>query len=174
VSLTLQPFPHFLNYIQQEEMLIIGCDNCEQEEKYDMRFVGLVGGRLIKSAPSGIPEGAIRNNPLHMADLSYWELVNPLPKFTIPTADEDGGVYIVEEEPEVPFIYVDKEYQRAQELKSLAKADNKDSSIELDNELSKMTVNELRAALKEKGVKVKDYWKKADLVARLEMASEET
>lgn len=71
------------------------CKGCV-EKKYDMRFVGWKDGKLIKTAPSGLKQGQIQKNFLHMADQPYWELADKVPDLVIPEGKYEDSVFIEE------------------------------------------------------------------------------
>ena len=149
------------------------CDGCNDEKSYDMKFIGWKDGKLIPTAPSGYSQGDIQHQPLHMADLPYWVLDGEIPNLVIPKTEYKDSVFeeeifVPEEVPEVPEV--DDQLSHELKLKSMV-AEDAARGLDVGEPLSKLTVDELRDKLKELNVEVKSYWRKSDLIGRLEMAS---
>ena len=142
------------------------CTGCN-EKSYDMKFIGWKDGRLIPTAPSGYKQEQVVHQKLHLADLAYWELTSDIPKLDIPKVKD--GAYIEEVFTPEQVPEVDKELKHIDTLKEMVEADN---SLDRNDDLNKLTVKELKERLADLGIEVKEYWKKGDLRARLEMASD--
>jgi len=162
---------------------------CEENPKYDMRFVGWKDGALIKGAPS-LPQGWIQKNFIEEATLPHWELVEPFPETKkAPSSDSEESVY---EEAEIPEEVVEE---------TDAPPEDEDKSLEIEAEASEvftkhsgelgdvltvkvdtpaveemqydktkvilydeMTVKALKLFIEERGGTVDRTWLKADLV----------
>lgn len=60
---------------------------------FKMRFVGKPDGKLMKGAPGNYNHGEIYVQPYHLSEFPYWELVDEVPKLTVPPPSESDSVF---------------------------------------------------------------------------------
>ena len=74
------------------------CEGCikrmsDPKGPFRMRFVGRPGGKLMKNAPGNYKHGEIYQQPYHMSQFKFWELIEKVPTLVAPPLDDGDEVF---------------------------------------------------------------------------------
>lgn len=83
-----------------------------------MRFICGEGGQLLKRAPGNYKCGEIYQQPYHMSQFPYWELVEEKPHLIAPPPDDSDSVF-----EETVFIPDDEAYEEVDIVLDEAKSE---------------------------------------------------